>query len=70
MNILYYTVCNKDYGRQITVWKLEDCNLKLFAELESLNDDFGVPFYTNEEEIQEYLDMIEDDTDYTFKPLK
>lgn len=42
--------------RTITVYIIENNIPKTFAELECMTDDLGKYFYSNEEEIQNYLD--------------
>ena len=62
MKKLYYTVLVETYNdgtpnglRTITVYKIENNQLKGFTELHCSSDELGNPFYTNEEEMQEWL---------------
>lgn len=64
---LFYTVNYQRYEegslnglRTIKVYKIENNIPKLFAELECKSDDLGNEFMSDEEEIQEYLDEIQE----------
>ena len=77
MKKLYYTVYYERYDegslygiRNIYVYYIEDNTPKLMAYLEAMSDDLGEPFYTNEEEIQMWLDDNGyGDDEYEFEEL-
>lgn len=60
---LYYTVCVETYSdgspngiRTLEVYEIENNEPKKFVQLQCSSDELGEPFYTNEEEIQNWLD--------------
>ena len=77
MKKLYYTVYYERYDegslngiRNIYVYYIEDNTPKLMAYLEAMSDDLGEHFYTNEEEIQMWLDDNGyGDDEYEFEEL-
>lgn len=63
MKQLYYTISYEVYDdssrngiRLISVYEIINNKPKKFCQIEALSDDLGNNYYTNSEEIQNYLD--------------